>query len=196
MSPRVAIVGAGGGVGSSVAFNLLLRAEPYAVDLVDGRSGMSVSHEMDLQQVVAAGATGAVRVVDLRAIATADVVVVSASAPLTVNRSRLVYLRDNAAIVASVVAALGPDPTAWPGVLLVVTNPVDVLATWLVRRFGLEAARRRLHRQLQPAAAHRGRRRARRAAGLRRRVGPGRARRRVRAAVQPHPRRRRAGRAR
>src|SRR4051794_19891850 len=116
MSPRVAIVGAGGGVGSSVAFNLLLREESYAVDLVDGRSGMSVSHEMDLQQVIAAGARGTVRVVEMGEIAAADVVVVSASAPLTVNRSRLVYLRDNAEIVASVAAALGGDPAAWPGV--------------------------------------------------------------------------------
>ena len=63
MSPRIAIVGAGGGVGSSVAFNLLLRPEAYDIALVDGRSGMAVSHEMDLQQVVAAGASGSVGIV-------------------------------------------------------------------------------------------------------------------------------------
>jgi malate dehydrogenase len=141
MSARIAIVGAGGGVGSSVAFNLLLREEAYAIDLVDGRSGMTTSHEMDLQQVVAAGASGSVRTVELADVAEADVVVVSASVPLTVNRSRSVYLRDNAAIVASVADALG-DPAAWPGILLVVTNPVDALCTWLHRRFAFD--RRRL----------------------------------------------------
>jgi len=138
MSLRVAIVGAGGGVGSSVAFNLLLAPEPYAVDLVDGRSGMSVSHEMDLQQVIAAGASGSVGVVELGAIGAADVVVVSAAVPLTVNRSRLVYLQDNAAIVASVADAL---PAGWPGVLVVVTNPVDVLVTWLVAERRLDRRR-------------------------------------------------------
>ena len=39
MSPRIAIVGGGGGVGSSPAFNLLLRPEPYDVALVDGPLG-------------------------------------------------------------------------------------------------------------------------------------------------------------
>lgn len=130
MSPRIAIVGAGGGVGSSVAYNLLLAAAPYAITLVDGRSGMAVSHEMDLQQVVAAGASGSVAIVELGAVAAADVVVISAATPLTVNRSRAVYLHDNAAIVRSVVDAL---PEGWPGVVLMVTNPVDALVTWLAR---------------------------------------------------------------
>ena len=130
MTPRIAIVGAGGGVGSSVAFNLLLAPEPYAITLVDGRSGMASSHEMDLQQVVAAGATGSVGIVELAAVAEADVVVVTASTPLTVNRSRQVYLHDNAAIVRTVVDAL---PDAWPGTVIMVTNPVDALVTWLAR---------------------------------------------------------------
>jgi malate dehydrogenase len=130
MSARIAIVGAGGGVGSSVAYNLLLAEAPYAITLVDGRSGMAVSHEMDLQQVVAAGATGSVEIVALDAVAQAGVVVVSAATPLTVNRSRQVYLHDNAEIVASVAAAL---PEGWPGTVLMVTNPVDALVTWLAR---------------------------------------------------------------
>jgi malate dehydrogenase len=138
MSPRIAIVGAGGGVGSSVAFNLLLRPEAYDIALVDGRSGMAVSHEMDLQQVVAAGASGSVGIVALEEVVDADVVVLSASAPLTVNRTRQVYLQDNAAIVAAVVGVLGPG---WPGVVVVVTNPVDPLVTWMTRAFGLPRER-------------------------------------------------------
>jgi malate/lactate dehydrogenase len=138
MTARIAIVGGGGGVGASLAFNLLLRPEPYAVALVDGRSGMARSHEMDLQQVLAAGATGSVRIVELAAVAEADVVVVAASVPLTVNQSRMVYLRDNAAIMRQVAAAL---PADWPGVALVVTNPVDPFCTWLQRATGLDRRR-------------------------------------------------------
>ena len=139
MTSRIAIVGGGGGVGASLAFNLLLRAAPYDVALVDGRSGMARSHEMDLQQVVAQGASGSVEIVELAAIAEADVAVISAAVPLTLNTSRMVYLRDNAAVVAEVVAAL---PDGWPGVIVMVTNPVDPLCTWLHRRLGLD--RRRL----------------------------------------------------
>jgi len=136
MTPRVAIVGGGGGVGSSLAFNLLLRSEPYDIGLVDGQSGLARSHEMDLQQVVAAGASGSIAVIGPEDIAAADVVVVSAAAPLTVNRSRLVYLRDNARILGEVTAALGPAAT-----LVVVTNPVDPLCTWIQRRRGLDPRR-------------------------------------------------------
>jgi malate dehydrogenase len=139
MTSRIAIVGGGGGVGASLAFNLLIAPSPYDVVLVDGRSGMARSHEMDLQQVVAQGATGSVEIVELDAIAEADVAVISAAVPLTLNTSRMVYLRDNAAVVAEVVAAL---PEGWPGVIVMVTNPVDALCTWLQRRRGLD--RRRL----------------------------------------------------
>jgi malate/lactate dehydrogenase len=99
---------------------------------------MAVSHEMDLQQVVASGATGSVAVVGADAVPDADVVVLTAAAPLTVNESRMVYLRDNAEILASVTARLPPD---WPGTLIVVTNPVDPLCTWLQARLGLDRRR-------------------------------------------------------
>jgi malate dehydrogenase len=59
---KVVIVGGGGGVGSSVAFNLLLLEEPYDCVLVDVRAEMALSHAMDLEQVLAQGATGSVRV--------------------------------------------------------------------------------------------------------------------------------------
>src|SRR3954465_1764457 len=139
MTSRIAIVGGGGGVGASLAFNLLTAAAPYDVALVDGRSGMARSHEMDLQQVVAQGAAGSVEIVELAAIADAEVAVISAAVPLTLNTSRMVYLRDNASVVGEVVAALPDD---WPGVIVMVTNPVDPLCTWLRRRLGLD--RRRL----------------------------------------------------
>ena len=139
MNRRIAIVGGGGGVGASLAFNLLLAEAPYDVALVDGRSGMARSHEMDLQQVVAQGASGSVEIVELGAIADADVLVITAAVPLTVNDSRMVYLRDNAAIVAGIGDAL---PEGWPGVALMVTNPVDPLVTLLWRRRDLD--RRRL----------------------------------------------------
>jgi malate/lactate dehydrogenase len=140
MSTRIAIVGGGGGVGSSLAFNLLMRPEPYDVALVDGQSGMARSHEMDLQQVVAAGATGSISVVGPEEIVATDVVVLTAAAPLTVNRSRMVYLQENAGIARSVTAAIAAAPN-WPGTLVVVTNPVDPLCTWLHDALGLDRRR-------------------------------------------------------
>ena len=136
MTARVAIVGAGGGVGSSTAFNLLVRGEAYEVAMVDGRSGMAVSHEMDLQQVLAQGSASTVSIVKLDEIADAAVVVVVTRAADRIARAG--DLDGNARILEAVVDALGPD---WPGVLMLVTTPVDALCTWLGRRTELRAER-------------------------------------------------------
>jgi malate dehydrogenase len=135
---RVVIAGAGGGVGASVAFNLLLSPLEYELVLLDSRHEMVVSHAMDYEQVLEQGATGSVRRGDESDLAGADVLIVTASAPLTINTSRMVYLEANAAIVAPLIGKL---PAAWGGVLLIVTNPVDPLCTWAVRLTGLDRRR-------------------------------------------------------
>ena len=129
------IAGAGGGVGASVVFNLLVGPLDCEVVMADSRQSMLRSHLWDLQQVLEQVTTGTVREGDLSEAASADVVVVAASAPLTVNESRMVYLADNAQILSPLLDAL---PAGWPGVLIVVTNPVDPLCTWARRRTGLD----------------------------------------------------------
>jgi malate/lactate dehydrogenase len=66
------------------------------------------------------------------------VLVITAAAPLTVNSSRMVYLRDNTAILTPLLDALPED---WSGTVILVTNPVDPLGTWAQRRTGLERVR-------------------------------------------------------
>ena len=57
----IAIAGGAGGVGSSLAFNLLLRPEPYDVVVVDRRPQKVLSHVMDLEQVPALAGGASVR---------------------------------------------------------------------------------------------------------------------------------------
>lgn len=135
---RVTIVGGTGGVGASAAFNLLRAGEGHDVVLVDRRPAMVTSHVMDLEQTLGQGAAGTIRGGDASDVVGSDVLVVTAAVPLTVNTSRLVYLDDNAAILADVIDTL---PADWPGVVIVVTNPVDPLVTWAQRRTGLDRLR-------------------------------------------------------
>lgn len=135
---RVVIAGAGGGVGASVAFNLLLSPIDCELVLLDSRHEMVVSHAMDYEQVLEQGATGTVREGDDSDLAGADVLVVAASAPLTINTSRMVYLEANAAILRPLLRGL---PADWGGVLVIVTNPVDPLCTWAARITGLPRQR-------------------------------------------------------
>lgn len=134
---KVVIVGGAGGVGASVAFNLLL-AGGFEVVVVDRRPEMVDSHVWDLEQVLEQRVGASIRGGGDVDLADADVLVLAAAAPLTVNTSRLVYLEDNARIAAEVADRL---PDGWPGVLLVVTNPVDPLVTFLQRRTGIDRER-------------------------------------------------------
>ena len=135
---KILIAGGGGGVGASVAFNLLIGPGDHEVTLVDRRPEMAASHVLDLEQVLEQGACGSICQGTDEDVAEAEIVVVSAAAPLTVNQSRMVYLDANAQILASVLDHLPHD---WGGVLVVVTNPVDPLCTWVARRTGFDGRR-------------------------------------------------------
>jgi malate/lactate dehydrogenase len=133
---RVAIVGGAGGAGASIAFNLLRGPIPLDVVVVDERQSMITSHAMDFEQVLEQMPGSSLRIGG--PLEDADVIVVTASAPLTVNTSRLTYLAANARILDELADQLG---TSWTGVVLVVTNPVDPLVTRLQQRMGIDRRR-------------------------------------------------------
>jgi malate dehydrogenase len=138
---KVTILGGGGGVGSATAFNLLLLGDELEVVLADRRPEKVLSHTMDLEQVLELGGTGTVRPGVCEDAQDSDVVVVTASAPLTANSSRHVYLRDNAEILGGVADLLARAGDSFAGVVIVVTNPVDPLCTILRERAGLDRRR-------------------------------------------------------
>jgi len=131
---KVTLVGGAGGVGASVAFNLVLMRGGHEIVLVDNRPAMIASHLMDLEQTLELSPGCSVRGGVLADVQDSDVVVLLSSTPLTVGTSRLEYLAKNAAIADALVAPAG-------GTLVVVTNPVDPLVTRLQRRTGLDRRR-------------------------------------------------------
>jgi malate dehydrogenase len=135
---KLVVVGGGGGVGSSVAFNVLLGARATEVVLVDSCATQVESHAMDFAQVLEQSPGSSLRAGTDSDLVDADVVVVTAGVPLAVNSSRLVYLEANAQILDGVAHAL---PPAWPGVAIVVTNPVDPLVTRFQARTGIDRRR-------------------------------------------------------
>lgn len=131
---KVAVIGGAGGIGSSVAFNLLRTDHPYEIVVIDNRPNMIVSHVMDLQDALSLGGARSVVGGDMVDAMDADIVVLSAAVPLTLNTSRDVYLTDNARIVGEIVDQLVAGEFA--GVFILMTNPVDPLLTWVARRTG------------------------------------------------------------
>ena len=136
--PKIAVVGGAGGAGASLVFNLARSGTPLEVVVVDRSETMTSSHLMDLEQVLEQVPGCSLSSGDLDAVAEADVVVLTAAAPLTVNTSRLVYLGDNARIVDGVADAV---PPGWPGIALIVTNPVDPLLTRFRQRTRMDRRR-------------------------------------------------------
>jgi malate dehydrogenase len=138
---RVVVAGGAGGVGTSLAHNLLVGSQAHEIVLIDPRVATARSHAMDFDQVLELGGHGSVRPGGLDDIADADIVVMTASAPLRANASRQVFLHDNAALVAELADVVRAQSDAWPGIVVMVTNPVDPLVVLMQRRSGLDRAR-------------------------------------------------------
>ncbi|MFJ9007647.1 malate dehydrogenase [Streptomyces canus] len=132
---KVVIIGGAGGIGSSAAFNLLSAQGTYEIVLVDTRPNMITSHTMDLENVLGLGATAdTVRGGTPEDALDADVVVLSAAVPLRLNSSRSVFLADNARIVNECLRPLREAGADFGGLVLMLTNPVDPLLTWVHRQ--------------------------------------------------------------
>ncbi|MHA4848087.1 malate dehydrogenase [Rhodococcus sp. MSC1_016] len=133
---KVTIFGGAGGIGSSVAFNLLLRPSTYDVVVVDTKPNMVTSHVMDMQDMAAVDGFSTVRGGTAEDAADSDIVILSAAVPLRLNTSRSVFLADNARIVEQLAVPL--IESGWDGVLIMLTNPADALTTWLHQRTGFD----------------------------------------------------------
>ena len=132
---KVTLVGGAGGVGASAAFNLVLRGA-YEIVIVDELPSQVQSHVMDLAEVLEQRPGGSVRAGNVDDLRDADIVVLCAAAPLTVNTSRLSYLEVNARIVDTIAGLLSPD-----SIVVVVTNPVDPLVVRLNEQTALPRTR-------------------------------------------------------
>jgi L-lactate dehydrogenase len=136
MRRRVAIIGTGW-VGASVAIATLLTGVVDELLLHDARPGLAEGEAMDLAHGASFYPPAAVRAAPLEELLGADVIVVSAGRGGRPDESRLDLLRDNAAIVH----ALGERLRGYAGIVVMVTNPVDVLTAVMTATSRLPPAR-------------------------------------------------------
>ncbi|RJQ54476.1 MAG: malate dehydrogenase [Actinobacteria bacterium] len=137
--PKVGIVGAGQ-VGATAALLLVVR-DLADVTLIDVVEGLPQGKALDMMQ------SRAVLCFEPRvegsnsyeALANSDVVVITAGLPRKPGMSRADLLSANAGIVSEVVA--GISSSAPEAVIVVVTNPLDVMAYLAWRKSGYEPRR-------------------------------------------------------
>jgi L-lactate dehydrogenase len=136
MKRRVAIIGTGW-VGASVAISTLQSGIADEMLLNDQRGDVAEGEAMDLAHGASLYASATVRTASIEEMVEADAVVVSAGRGGRPNESRLDLLRDNASIVRDI----GRRLRGSTGIIVMVTNPVDVLTRVMTDASGLPPAR-------------------------------------------------------
>jgi L-lactate dehydrogenase len=135
---RVAVVGTGA-VGSTFAFGLLLSGLASEIVLSDANERKAEGEAMDLMHAVPFAHTARVWSGPISDCRGAAVTVIAAGAAQKPGETRMDLVTKNAAIFRELVpqvAQANPD-----GIILVATNPVDVLAYLTYRIAGLPAGR-------------------------------------------------------
>jgi L-lactate dehydrogenase len=127
--PRVAIVGTGF-VGSTTAYALLLSKTPAEIVLINRDKRRADGHVQDLRDAEVFSHTTRVVAGQFEDCCSADVIIITAGVSQSGQRSRLESLNETAAILKGLVlkvARCNPH-----GILLIASNPVDVLtyAAW------------------------------------------------------------------
>ncbi|MEY4508924.1 MAG: hypothetical protein RLZZ450_1046 [Pseudomonadota bacterium] len=133
---RIGVIGMGK-VGASVAMALLARGVVRELYLHDLNAARAEGEALDLAHGAPFLRTTTVRAVSLGELYDCDAVVIAAGRNGKPDESRLALLQDNAGVARSI----GGQLRHYRGLLVMVTNPVDVLTQVLLEASGLPPAR-------------------------------------------------------
>jgi L-lactate dehydrogenase len=136
--PRVAVVGAGF-VGSTTAYALLLSGTASEIVLIDRNKRRAEGHAHDLRDAEVFSHSTRVVVGDFGDCCTSDVIILTAGLGQGSRKSRLEGLKETAAMIKGLVLDVARyNPR---GILLIASNPVDVLTYAAWKWSGLPASR-------------------------------------------------------
>lgn len=133
----VAIIGAGA-VGSTAAYALMMRGVAHHIMLVDINEKRCSGEVKDLSDAIAmstGSASTRITVGTLKEAGQADIIVIAAGIPQRPGQSRLELLKTNCAVLDSLVK--GMQPLKKESIIIVVTNPVDILTRYVQKISGL-----------------------------------------------------------
>lgn len=132
LNRKVAIIGAGA-VGSSIAYALTIRNLASEIILIDVDKKRATGEAMDIQHGIPYMGTSSVRAGGYQDCADCDLIIITAGRARRTGETRLDMIADNIGIIKNVVDDIKKYYTH--GVVLVVSNPVDILthkvAEWM-----------------------------------------------------------------
>lgn len=122
---KIAIIGAGN-VGATCAYALILKSIASEILLVDINEDRCEGEVRDLSDALPFSQCSQVKRVSFKEAGQADIIVITAGASQKLGQTRLDLLDTNKKIIESIIKEMSPIQSR--AVLLMVTNPVDVLA--------------------------------------------------------------------
>ena len=129
----MAIVGAGA-VGTTFAYALAQKGLADEIDLIDANAELAEGQVLDLAHGLPYYPPVQIRVGRKEDYADAQVIIIAAGAKQAPGESRLALLKKNAAILETIIADIGGQNSS--AVVVVATNPVDVLTYIALKRSG------------------------------------------------------------
>jgi len=137
---KVSIIGGGGLVGSSTGFALQCGGIVSQIDLIDLNADQVKGQALDLLHGASLVADQRIRATGYEAIPESDAIVITAGLRRKPDESRLDLINRNVELFLNIlgqVSAAGPKKDA---IVLVVSNPVDVLTYLAARQLGLPSS--------------------------------------------------------
>jgi L-lactate dehydrogenase len=137
-SRKVVIVGAGA-VGSTFAYALAQRGLAEEISLIDMNQGLAAGQVLDLAHGLPYYPPVQINVGNKKDYANASVIVITAGAKQNPGETRLDLLQKNASMVEAIVDDIVSENSQ--AILVVATNPVDVLTYVALKRSGWPTGR-------------------------------------------------------
>jgi L-lactate dehydrogenase len=138
MGSKIAVVGAGA-VGTTFAYSLLIRGLVSEIVLIDKDKERAEGEAMDLSHGLPFLGPVDVRAGDYLDCEGSDIVVVTAGAPRRSGQSRLELAEENFSLMKEVIPKISEHNKE--GILLMVTNPLDVMTYAALKLSGFSKTR-------------------------------------------------------
>src|SRR6516165_3921435 len=131
---KVSIIGGGGLVGSSAAFALQCGGIVSQIDLIDLNADQVQGQALDLLHGASLVADQRIRATGYEAIPESDVVIITAGLRRKPDESRLDLINRNVELFLGILGQVSSAGLKREAVVLVVSNPVDVLTYVAIRQ--------------------------------------------------------------
>jgi len=138
LKPKIAIIGAGN-VGSTFAFSLMLSGLAREIVLIDKNESLAIGECIDLNHGLSFAHPIKIYAAGFEGCKDADIVVITAGANQKPNETRTDLVNKNVAIFKDIVPAVAKYTK--DAILLVVTNPVDILTYVTLKLSGFPSNR-------------------------------------------------------